>query len=66
MDEFVPTTIEPSEKQAWITALGMETWISYPLLNGIPIKDFCIESMLLLFYNISSFANDNSSLTMST
>ncbi len=60
----MPTIQRHLKKQAWIIALIVETWISYPPLNGIPIKDLCIESMLVMLYKISSSANDNPSLTM--
>lgn len=63
MEEFMPATKEPSRKHAWIRTPIVETWIFYPLLNGIPIEDFCIESMLVLLYKISSSTNDNPSLT---
>jgi hypothetical protein len=60
----MPTTIEPLEKHVWIRAPNVETWISYPPMNGIPLEDIYIESMLVLLYKISSSTNDNPSLTM--
>jgi hypothetical protein len=64
MEEFMPTTKEPLEEHAWIRAPNVETWISCPPLNGIPLKDLCIESMLVLLYKIASSTNNNPSLTM--
>jgi hypothetical protein len=65
MEEFMPTTKKPLEEHAWIRTPNVETWISYLSLNGIPLKDFCIESMVVLLYKISSSTNNNPSLTMS-
>jgi hypothetical protein len=65
VEEFMSTTREPLEKHAWIKAPNVKTWISYPPLNRIPLKDFYIESMLVLLYKILSSTNDNPSLTMS-
>jgi hypothetical protein len=65
MEKFMLTIREPLEEHAWIRAPNVETWISYPPLNGIPLEDFCLESMLVWLYKISSSTNDNLSLTMS-
>jgi hypothetical protein len=65
VEELMSTTREPSEEHAWIKAPNVETWISYPPLNGIPLEDFYIESMLVLLCKIFSSTNDNLSLTMS-
>jgi hypothetical protein len=64
VEEFMPTIREPSKEQTWIKTPSVETWISYPPLNGIPIEDFYIESMLVLLYKISSSTNNNPNLTM--
>ncbi len=60
----MPTTIKSSKEQAWIRVPSVETWISCPPLNAIPLKNFYIESMLILLYKISSSTNNNLSLTM--
>ncbi len=65
MEKFMLTTKEPLEEHAWIRAPNVERWISYPPLNGIPLEDFYLESMLILLYKISSSTNDTLSLTMS-
>jgi len=65
MEEFMPTTKEPLEEHSWIKTPNEETWISCLSLNGIPLEDFCIESMVVLLYKISSSTNNNPSLTMS-
>jgi len=64
VEEFMSTTREPLKEHVWIKAPTMETWISCPL-NGIPLEDSCIESMLILLYKILSSTNNNPSLTMS-
>jgi hypothetical protein len=62
--EFMPTTREPLEEHVWIRGPNVETWISCPSLNGIPLEDFSIESMVVLLYKISSSTDNNPSLTM--
>jgi hypothetical protein len=44
---------------------SVETWISCLPLNGIPLENFHIESMIVLLYKILSSTNNHPSLTMS-
>jgi len=60
----MPTIREPLGEHIWIKTPIVETWISCPRLNKIPIEDFCIDSILVLLYRILSSTNDNLSLTM--
>ncbi len=60
----MPTIIKSSKEQAWIGVPSVETWISCPLLNAIPLKNFYIELMLIFVYKISSSTNNNLSVTM--
>ncbi len=64
MEEFMPTIREPLGEHIWIKTPIVETWISCPPLNKIPIEDFCINLILVLLYRILSSTNDNLSLTM--
>jgi hypothetical protein len=64
VEEFMPTIIKSSKEQAWIGVPSVETWISCPLLNAIPLKNFYIELMLIFVYKISSSTNNNLSVTM--
>jgi hypothetical protein len=62
VEEFMLTTRETLEEHAWIRGPNVETWISCPSLNGIPLEDLCIESMAVLLYKILSSTNNNLSL----
>jgi hypothetical protein len=59
VEEFMATTKISSKKKAWIRVPSVETWISCPHLNGIPLEDLYIESILVLLYKISSSIGNN-------